>query len=400
MPASPHIVVIGAGIVGLATALKLLETKPGMKVTVLEKEGRVAQHQTGHNSGVIHSGIYYKPGSLKAINCKQGYALLLAFCDKHSVPYDICGKVIVATQEKEVASLENIYQRGIQNGLTGIRKITQAEIKEREPYCAGMAGVWVPQTGIVNYKTVAEKYAELIRQQGGEIRLGEQVTNIHQSSAEVVTETTQGTHHADVVVNCAGLYSDKIARLTSPQVDLQIIPFRGEYYEIKPERQYLVKNLIYPVPNPEFPFLGVHFTRMAGGGIEAGPNAVFAFRREGYTNRDVHFGELWEALSFSGFHKIAIKYWRDGLYEMYRSYSKAAFVRALQVLIPDIKGEDIVPGGAGVRAQACDAKGNLIDDFLIMENKKVLNICNAPSPAATASLAIGANIAERALQKI
>ena len=396
----PHIVVIGAGIVGLATALKLLEEKPGLQVTILEKENQVAQHQTGHNSGVIHSGIYYKPGSLKAINCKKGYDMLLAFCNEHGVPYDICGKVIVATQQKELASLENIYQRGVQNGMTGICKINQAEIKEKEPYCAGIAGVWVPQTGIVNYKAVSEKYAELIRQQGGEIRFGEQVTQIQQTNKEVVIETGKGTHHADVVVNCAGLYSDKIAKLTSPQVDLQIIPFRGEYYEIKPERQYLVKNLIYPIPNPDFPFLGVHFTRMIGGGIEAGPNAVFAFRREGYTNRDVHFGELWEALSFPGFRKVATKYWRDGLYEMYRSYSKAAFVRALQVLIPDIKREDIVPGGAGVRAQACDAKGNLIDDFLILENQQVLNICNAPSPAATASLAIGSSIAAKALQKI
>jgi len=396
----PHIVVIGAGIVGLATALKLLEEKPGLQVTILEKENQVAQHQTGHNSGVIHSGIYYKPGSLKAINCKKGYDMLLAFCNEHGVPYDICGKVIVATQQKELASLENIYQRGVQNGMTGICKINQAEIKEKEPYCAGIAGVWVPQTGIVNYKAVSEKYAELIRQQGGEIRFGEQVTQIQQTNKEVVIETGKGAHHADVVVNCAGLYSDKIAKLTSPQVDLQIIPFRGEYYEIKPERQYLVKNLIYPIPNPDFPFLGVHFTRMIGGGIEAGPNAVFAFRREGYTNRDVHFGELWEALSFPGFRKVATKYWRDGLYEMYRSYSKAAFVRALQVLIPDIKREDIVPGGAGVRAQACDAKGNLIDDFLILENQQVLNICNAPSPAATASLAIGSSIAAKALQKI
>ncbi|MCY7330580.1 MAG: L-2-hydroxyglutarate oxidase, partial [Saprospiraceae bacterium] len=279
----PHIVVIGAGIVGLATALKLLEEKPGLQVTILEKENQVAQHQTGHNSGVIHSGIYYKPGSLKAINCKKGYDMLLAFCQEHGVPYDICGKVIVATQQKELASLENIYQRGIQNGLTGICKINQAEIKEKEPYCAGIAGVWVPQTGIVNYKAVSEKYAELIRQQGGEIRFGEQVTQIQQTNKEVVIETGKGAHHADVVVNCAGLYSDKIAKLTSPQVDLQIIPFRGEYYEIKPERQYLVKNLIYPIPNPDFPFLGVHFTRMIGGGIEAGPNAVFAFRREGYT---------------------------------------------------------------------------------------------------------------------
>ncbi len=396
----PHITIIGAGIVGLATALQLLEERPGIQVTVLEKEDHVARHQTGHNSGVIHSGIYYKPGSLKAVNCQQGYAMLLDFCKKHAVPHDICGKVIVATQTKELASLENIYQRGIQNGLAGIRKINQAEIREIEPYCAGISGIWVPQTGIINYTAVSEKYATLIRQRGGEICFNEQVMRIHQSDREVVIDTAKGTYRADVVVNCAGLYSDKIARMTSPQVDLQIIPFRGEYYEIRPERQYLVKNLIYPVPNPEFPFLGVHFTRMIGGGIEAGPNAVFAFRREGYTNRDIHFGELWEALSFPGFRKIAVKYWRDGLYEMYRSYSKPAFVRALQVLIPDIKGEDIIAGSAGVRAQACDAKGNLIDDFLILENRQVLNICNAPSPAATASLAIGASIARKALQKI
>jgi (S)-2-hydroxyglutarate dehydrogenase len=394
------VIIIGAGIVGLATAYKLKEAKPNLKVTILEKENDIALHQTGHNSGVIHSGIYYKPGSLKAINCKKGYNQLLTFCKDYGVPFDLCGKIIVAVDQKELQSLENIYNRGVANELSGIKKITQAEIKEIEPYCSGIAGVWVPQTGIINYTEVSKKYKELFLEKGGVLELGQKVIDIKQRDGINYIETSKSTFQAKWIINCAGLYSDKVAKLSSDNIDLQIIPFRGEYYDIKKEKEYLVKNLIYPVPNPDFPFLGVHFTRMIKGGVEAGPNAVFAFRREGYTNTDINIKELFESLTFRGFQKVAVKYWRDGMYEMYRSYSKAAFVKALQRLVPDIQSDDIVKGSAGVRAQACDAKGNLIDDFLIYEKKGVIDVCNAPSPAATSSLSIGETIAAMALKKL
>jgi (S)-2-hydroxyglutarate dehydrogenase len=392
------VIIIGAGIVGLATAYKLKEAKPNLKITILEKENDIALHQTGHNSGVIHSGIYYKPGSLKAINCKKGYDQLLTFCKDYGVEFDLCGKIIVAVEQKELQSLENIYNRGVANELSGIRKITQAEIKEIEPYCSGIAGVWVPQTGIINYTEVSKKYKELFLENGGVLELGQKVIDIKQRDGINYIETSKSTFQSKWIINCAGLYSDKVAKLSSDNIDLQIIPFRGEYYDIKKEKEYLVKNLIYPVPNPDFPFLGVHFTRMIKGGVEAGPNAVFAFRREGYTNTDINLKELFESLTFRGFQKVAVKYWRDGMYEMYRSYSKAAFVRALQRLIPDIQSEDIVKGSAGVRAQACDSKGNLIDDFLIYEKHGVIDVCNAPSPAATSSLSIGETIAEKLLK--
>jgi (S)-2-hydroxyglutarate dehydrogenase len=394
------VIIIGAGIVGLATAYKLKEAKPNLKITILEKENDIALHQTGHNSGVIHSGIYYKPGSLKAINCKRGYDQLLTFCKDYGVEFDLCGKVIVAVEQKELQSLENIYNRGVANELSGIKKISQAEIKEIEPYCSGIAGVWVPQTGIINYTEVSKKYKELFLEKGGILELGQKVIDINQRDGINYIETSKTTFQAKWIINCAGLYSDKVAKLSSDNIDLQIIPFRGEYYDIKKGKEYLVKNLIYPVPNPDFPFLGVHFTRMIKGGVEAGPNAVFAFRREGYTNTDINLKELFESLTFRGFQKVAVKYWRDGMYEMYRSYSKAAFVSALQRLIPDIKSEDIVKGSAGVRAQACDSKGNLIDDFLIYEKQGVIDVCNAPSPAATSSLSIGETIATMALKKL
>jgi (S)-2-hydroxyglutarate dehydrogenase len=393
------VIIVGAGIVGLATAYKLIEQRPQLKIAILEKENDIALHQTGHNSGVIHSGIYYKPNSLKAINCKTGYDQLLNFCREHGIDYDLCGKIIVACDDKELVSLENIYKRGVDNGLTGIKKINQGEIKELEPHCGGIAGVFVPQTGIIDYVDVSKKYRDIFLEKGGELYLGHKVVNIKQKNGLNYIETNVSDFESKWVINCAGLYSDKIAKLTSKDVDLQIIPFRGEYYDIKKEKQYLVKNLIYPVPNPDFPFLGVHFTRMVKGGVEAGPNAVFAFRREGYTNMDIHFGEFFESIGFRGFQKVAVKYWRDGLYEMYRSYSKRAFVKALQRLVPEIQGDDIIQGGAGVRAQACDSKGNLIDDFLIYEKQGVIDVCNAPSPAATSSIAIGQTISEKLLQR-
>ena len=314
------VVIIGAGIVGLAVAYKLIKQNHYLKILILEKEKDIALHQTGHNSGVIHSGIYYKPGSLKAISCKTGYEQLLAFCNDNGVQYDLCGKIIVAVEEKELASLENIYKRGIENGLLGIKKLNQQEIKEIEPYCSGISGIFVPQTGIIDYKDVSKKYRDIFVEQGGELQLDQKVINIKRLNGINYIETNKSTFQSKWIINCAGLYSDKIAKLTSDDVDLQIIPFRGEYYDIKKEKEYLVKNLIYPVPNPDFPFLGVHFTRMINGGVEAGPNAVFAFRREGYSNTDINLKELYESLTFRGFQKVAAKYWREGIYEMYRSY--------------------------------------------------------------------------------
>lgn len=392
------VMIIGAGIVGLATAYQLLEYQPGLKICIVEKENGVAQHQTGHNSGVIHSGIYYKPGGTRAVHCKRGYQLLLEFADKHDITYDICGKVIVATNATEQVKLEEILQRGIANDLKGIRKLSRAELLEREPYAkGGVEAIWVPQAGIINYKTVAEKYLQLIVQRGATALFDAKVQQIRQFGDELFVLTDSKEIQTRVLVNCAGLYSDKVAALTSTRRDIQIVPFRGEYYDIKPEKQYLVRNLIYPTPNPNFPFLGVHFTRMIGGGVEAGPNAVLAFKREGYKRSDFDSKEFFETLAFPGFRKIAMKYWRDGLEEMRRSYFKSAFVKSLQKLVPDIQSDDLQPGGAGVRAMACDKAGNIIDDFLILKDKNVINVCNAPSPAATASLAIGETIAKRVM---
>lgn len=394
------IIIVGGGAVGLATALQLLAKNPRFKVVVLEKETAVAYHQTGNNSNVIHSGIYYKPGSLKAKNCIHGYNLLLDFCQKHEVPYTICGKIIVATDEKEVPLLKNIFDRGQQNGLQQLKMLTAGELKEYEPHVAGVAGIHVPQTGIVDYRVVAEKYAAVFQQAGGELKLGEKVTDIRVEGSQVVVVTSKGSYTTRLIVNCAGLYSDKIAKLTSSDVDVQIIPFRGEYYKLKKEKEYLVKTLIYPVPDPSFPFLGVHFTTMPGGGVECGPNAVLAFKREGYKKSDVSLSEFGETLAWPGFRKIVSKYWRTGMGEMYRSYSKAAFTKALQKLLPEIKEEDLETGGAGVRAQACDRKGGLLDDFLILEERNAINVCNAPSPAATSSLSIGETVADLAMKRI
>lgn len=389
--------IVGGGIVGLATALQMQKEKPGLKLAVLEKENELARHQTGNNSGVIHSGVYYKPGSLKARNCIRGYELLLAFCREHHVPFELCGKVIVATEQHELPLLENLYQRGLQNGLDQIRRITPDEIKSYEPYVAGLAGIHVPYTGIVDYKRVAEKYGELIRAQGGEIFLGQKVTGLQESGNTLEVITADRTFTTRLLINCAGLYSDKIAALSFPQLNVRIVPFRGEYYKLRPEKEYLVRTLIYPVPDPNFPFLGVHFTRMARGGVEAGPNAVLAFSREGYTKSNINLRELGETLAWPGFQKVAAKYWRTGLGEMYRSFSKAAFTKALQKLIPEIQESDLIEGGAGVRAQACDRDGGLVDDFLILEGKNVINVCNAPSPAATSSLAIGETVSKLAV---
>ncbi len=394
------VIVIGGGIVGLASALQLKLQNPFLSITVIEKENELAKHQTGNNSGVIHSGLYYKPGSLKATNCIRGYHLLIDFCKQNDIPFDLCGKIVVATEPHELPLLNNLYVRGEQNGLKNLKKLSQAELKEYEPHVAGLEGIFVPQTGIVDYKLVAEKYGSLLRAKGAEIKLGERVIEIQKNGDHMVVVTQKQSYRGKLVINCAGLYSDKIARLTVENLNVKIIPFRGEYYKLKKEKEYLVKNLIYPVPDPNFPFLGVHFTRMAKGGVEAGPNAVLAFSREGYKKSDINLSELAESLAWPGFQKVAAKYWRTGFGEMYRSFSKAAFTKALQKLLPEIKEDDLVEGGAGVRAQACDKNGGLVDDFLILEEKGVINVCNAPSPAATSSLAIGETVSVLAMKRL
>ena len=398
--ARQDVLIIGGGIVGLATAYQLLQQRPGLSITVLEKENSLAKHQTGNNSGVIHSGLYYKPGSLKANNCIRGYNLLIDFCGKQEIPIDLCGKIVVATDQVQLPLLENLYQRGQQNGLMNLKKLNAEQLKEYEPHVNGLAGIYVPQTGIVDYVKVAEKYGECIRHAGGQIKLGERVLNVKTGADEIAVETEMNSYATKLLINCAGLYSDKIARLTSSNVSVKIIPFRGEYFKLKKEKEYLVRNLIYPVPDPNFPFLGVHFTRMMKGGVEAGPNAVLAFKREGYRKTDINIAEFAESLAWPGFQKVAFKYWKTGLGELYRSFSKTAFTKALQQLIPEIQSSDLEDGGAGVRAQACDRNGGLVDDFLILEEKQVINVCNAPSPAATSSLAIGETICKLAESKI
>lgn len=384
---------------GLATAYQTLLSRPGIRLAVLEKEDRLAKHQTGNNSGVIHSGLYYKPGSLKAVNCIQGYNFLLDFCNKHQVEYELCGKIVVATEEKELPILEGLYKRGGENGLENLQRLTPEQIKEIEPHCAGLAGIKVPQTGIINYTKVCLKLAQLISEMGGEIHLNQRVRKIEDAPGGEKIHTLDQTYSTKVMVNCAGLYSDKVSKMTA-KTDAKIIPFRGEYYELVPEKQHLVKHLIYPVPDPNFPFLGVHFTRMVEGGVEAGPNAVLAYAREGYTKSIINWAELAETLSYPGFIKVAMKYWQTGLGEIYRSYSKKAFTRALQKLIPEIQVDDLKTGGAGIRAQACERSGGLLDDFKIIESKKVVNVINAPSPAATSSLSIGKQVSAMVLERL
>lgn len=393
------IIIIGAGIIGLASALKILEKNPLLKLLILEKENNISQHQTGNNSGVIHSGIYYKPGSLKALNCIRGYKMLIEFCNQHEVNYKITGKIIVATYENEIPVLNNIFERGIQNGLEGLKKLNHNEMKEIEPYVNGIEGIFVPQTGIINYFEVSKKYLEIILKYNSEIKFNHNVRDIKVKTdfCEVITQ--KESFKSKFVVTCAGLQSDRIARMTHPKLSLRIIPFRGEYYKLKNEKTYLVNSLIYPVPNPEFPFLGVHFTKMINGEIEAGPNAVLSFKREGYSKTSFNFRDTIDTFTWKGFYKIVRKNWKTGIYEYYRSLSKRAFVKALQKLIPEIQEEDLIAGGAGVRAQACSKDGGLLDDFYIVEDKRVIHVCNAPSPAATASLSIGDYISEKVINR-
>ncbi|MFM7019858.1 MAG: L-2-hydroxyglutarate oxidase [Aquirufa sp.] len=394
------IIIVGGGIVGLATAHRLLEANPKLKIALFEKEKMVSMHQTGNNSGVIHSGLYYKPGSLKAKNCIEGYHQLVDYCTKEEIPFELTGKIVVASTEAQRPQLENLYQRGQQNGLDGLKKLTLAEMREHEPYVIGVEGMWVPQTGIVDYRAVAAKLAQGIQAKGCEVHLGEKVIDITKGLSYSIVETEKAVYETKLIINCAGLYSDQVAQWTQREpLDVRIVPFRGEYFKLRKDKEYLVKNLIYPVPDPNFPFLGVHFTRMMRGGVEAGPNAVLAFKKEGYAKLGINAKELWDTLTWPGFQKVAAKYWETGLGEMYRSFSKAAFTKALQGLIPDIQESDLVEGGAGVRAQACDRSGGLLDDFSIVEDEKVINILNAPSPAATSSLSIGKTVAEMALAR-
>lgn len=395
-----NVIVIGGGIVGLASALKIKEKNPKYKVALIEKERTIAQHQTGHNSGVIHSGLYYKPGSYKAKNCVDGYNMMLDFCNSEEIPYELCGKVVVATNESQLGALKTLHERGIANGLDGIKTLNSEELKEHEPHVAGVSGLYVPQTGIIDYKVVAEKYAEKFKHFGGEIHSSNELVKFQEEKGFIHVHTENQRLTTRVVVNCSGLYTDKIAKLSGAKIDYKIVPFRGEYYKIKPEKEHLVKNLIYPVPDPNFPFLGVHFTRLIDGGIEAGPNAVLAFAREGYKKSNINMKELMGTLLYPGFMRVAAKYWKTGMGEMYRSYSKGAFTKALQELIPEIEKKDLIKGGAGVRAQACDRKGGLIDDFLIVEHNKFINVGNAPSPAATSSLAIGEQVAKMAIERL
>ena len=390
-------VVIGGGIVGLTVAWTLLEQRPGIRIAVLEKEDAWARHQTGRNSGVIHSGIYYKPGSLKAKLCRDGNRRLVKFCEQHGIPHEACGKVIVATTASELPLLESLYERGIANGLEA-KKLGAAEVKEIEPHVSCLAGLHVPSTGIVDFVAVCEKLAELIEGHGGELRLGTRARRFHVDDNGGILETSKDPMAARWVINCAGLQSDRVAKLAGAEPGARIVPFRGEYYELKPGRRSLVRNLIYPVPDPSFPFLGVHFTRMIDGSVHAGPNAVLSLKREGYHRTSFNLRDFIDTMTYAGFWRLAAKHAKSGLEEMRRSFSKKAFVASLQKLIPEIREEDLVPGAAGVRAQALRPDGGLVDDFLIVHSPSAIHVCNAPSPAATASFEIArvivANIPE------
>ncbi len=381
-------VIIGGGIVGLSTAMALGQTYPRAKIAILEKESQWAFHQTGHNSGVIHSGVYYKPGGFKARFCREGNRSMVEFCQQHDIDYDVCGKVIVAVEESELPLLENLYQRGLQNGLK-VRKISASEVREIEPHVRCLTGLHVPSTGIVNYQQVCQKYADLIRLQGGELFLNTKVVKIIKTSNSQVLETPQGEFATRFVINCAGLYSDRVAKLGKAKPQAKIVPFRGEYYELKPEKRSLVNTLIYPVPNPDFPFLGVHFTKMIDGSVHAGPNAVLSFKREGYQKTDFDLRDFMEVMTYPGFWRLAAKHSDEGIQEIIRSFSKEAFTRSLQRLIPEVQAEDLVPTHAGVRAQALMNNGKLVDDFLIVSDQNSVHVCNAPSPAATSSIEIG-----------
>jgi len=396
----PNVVIIGGGIVGLGVALVITRRFPDLRLLLLEKEDRVARHQSGHNSGVIHSGVYYKPGSLKARLCVTGAAAMVKFCCEYGIPHEVCGKVIVATDVEELPGLEQLRQRGEANGLTGLRLIGANELREIEPHATGLQALVVPSTGITNYATVCQKYAELISTSGGTILTSAAVTGIRRLGDEIVVETSHGSFATGSLINCAGLFSDRIASMAGDDPGVLIVPFRGEYFDLIPERASLVRSLIYPVPDPRFPFLGVHFTRRIGGRVDAGPNAVLALAREGYRHSDISVRDLAQSVAFPGFWRMARRHWRNGLDEFRRSISKPLFVRALQRLVPEVRDNDLVPGGSGVRAQALKLDGALVDDFQFVTSGKVLHVLNVPSPAATASLAIGEAIVDAAARDL
>lgn len=394
------VLIIGGGIVGLATAYRLLQERPGLDLTLLEKESSLAQHQTGRNSGVLHSGIYYEPGSLKATNCRAGKAAMIEFCQREGIDFDLCGKVIVATDESELPALEKIYERGQQNGVE-CELIDANRLQDIEPHVKGVRAIHVPETGIVDYQVVCERLAARVREMGGQIETDAQVTRLISLNGSTSVYVESGDPYtARAVVNCAGLHSDRIAEMSGAEIDVRIVPFRGEYYRLVPEAQPLCQGLIYPVPNRDFPFLGVHFTRRIDGGVECGPNAVLAFAREGYTHGDVDLRDLADTLTYPGFLKLAASYWKTGIGEMWRSVHKPAFVSALQKLVPAVRAAHLESAPAGVRAQAVTADGDLLDDFMIDETGNVVNVCNAPSPAATSALSIGQTIADRLLPAV
>ncbi|MGC8780540.1 MAG: L-2-hydroxyglutarate oxidase [Anaerolineae bacterium] len=395
---STDILIIGAGIVGLATAYTLTQTHPDKRIVVLEKEPGLAYHQTGHNSGVLHSGVYYKPGSLKAINSLAGRRAMLDFCDREGIPYKICGKVIVAVDEADESRLAMLYERGQANGIA-VEMIGPERLAELEPHAAGRRALYLPNAGVVDFRVVCERLAQRVREAGHSVLTNAEVLGLSERGDGVRVQSRAGEFTAAYVVNCAGLHSDRVAALAGSRPMARIIPFRGEYYRLKPEAGHLCNNLIYPVPDPQFPFLGVHFTRTAWGEVECGPNAVLAFAREGYRKTDVNLRDLWETLSYPGFLKLATRYWRMGAGEMWRSFSKAAFVRALQRLMPEITADQLEPMPAGIRAQAVAADGRMLDDFAFAESPRMVHVVNAPSPAATASLSIGRSIVEKLAQR-
>jgi len=398
-PKTYQVAIIGGGIIGTSTALNLLKSRD-VSVIVIEAEDKLAAHQTGHNSGVIHSGIYYKPGSLKAGNCKTGREMMYRFCEENNIKHERCGKIIIAVNHDEIPLLNELELRGKANGLLGLKRLKPEEIKEHEPHVTCVDGLFVPETGIVDYTQVTEAYGNLILDSGGSFKKNCQFLSLEKDGKELILETTNGEIRANFLVNCAGLYSDRVAKLCGVNPGLQIIPFRGEYYKLKIKQEYLVNNLVYPVPDPKFPFLGVHFTRMIAGGIEAGPNAVLAFHREGYLKKDISIEDLSQMFFYKGFWRMAAKHYKMGFGEFYRSYSKTAFVKALQKLVPEIGYDDIYPAGSGVRAQALEPDGKLVDDFRIVEAENMIHVLNAPSPAATASLSIGKTIADKIIDRI
>jgi L-2-hydroxyglutarate oxidase len=394
------VIIIGGGLVGLATAHKLPLRCPSARVTVLEKEDKVCAHQSGHNSGVLHAGLYYKPGSLKARLAVSGIREMVAFCQKHAVPHEICGKLVVAGEESEVPRLRSLFQCGTENGLEGLRLLDREQMREIEPHVGGVAALRVPQEGIVDYGKVCEALQTEIQAKGGSVVVRAKVTALHLGNGEWRVRTTAGDFPADFVINCAGLHCDRVSTLAGEKREVRIVPFRGEYYKIRAERQHLVRNLIYPVPDPQFPFLGVHFTRLIHGGIEAGPNAVLAFAREGYRKTDVNLGDLWDALTFSGLWRFLAKHKRMSWEELRRSFSRRLFCESLQKLVPEIRTDDLAPGGAGVRAQAMSPEGALVQDFCLLHRPRALHVLNAPSPAATAALAIGEEISNLVAKEI